>query len=93
MTPQKLKHIVKLSTVIITLVIILFAFIITYQVIKINVLSNRVAELDRQSASLSAQADNLQHGIELNQTSSYIEQQAREYYGLAQEGDQLYIQK
>ncbi len=93
MTPQKLKKVIKLSTVFITLLIILFAFIITYQVVKINVLSNKIEELDRKSASLSAQAENLQHGIDLNQTSSYIEQQAREEYGLSQDGDKLYIQK
>lgn len=91
MTPQKFKKVVKLSTILVTTFVLCMACIITYQCIKIGVLKARSRELDRLSASLTQQQNQLEAGIKLKETGSYLEQQAREEYGMAQKGDTIYI--
>ena len=93
MTPQKLKRTIRISTIIVTLFILCAIVIITYQVIKINTLNKQIAELDLRSASLTKQAEQLEHGIEVRKTAGFIDQEAREQYGLSKDGDIIYIQK
>ena len=93
MTAQKLKKIVRLSTVLVVVFVVFAVIMIGYQLIKINTLNKRLAELDRQSASLTQTQEQLERGIEIRQTSSYIEQTAREQYGLTADGDKIYIEQ
>lgn len=93
MTPQKLKKIVKISTILVTTFVLCMACIITYQCIKIGVLKARSRELDRVSASLTAQQQQLEAGIKRQETASFQEEQARAYYDLAAKGDKIYIAK
>ena len=93
MTPQKLKNIIRLSTFFIVTFVIFVTCVIAYQCIKIGSLNASLKALEQQSASLTVQQQQLEHGIEVKRTASYVEQEAREQYGLAQEGDIIYIQK
>lgn len=93
MTPQKLKSIVRLSTFFIVTFIIVVACVISYQFIKIANLNASLKALEQQSISLTNQQAQLEHGIEVKRTASYIEQEAREHYGLAQDGDTIYVEK
>lgn len=91
MTPEKLKRVVKTITTCVTLFLICLVCIITYQCIKIGTLNARIKELDNLSASLSQQEEQLVHGIEIKETGTYLEQQAREQYGMANKGDTIYL--
>ena len=93
MTAQKLKRVVRLSTTLIVVFVVFAIIMIGYQLIKINTLNKRIAELDRQSASLTQTQEQLERGIEIRQTSSYVEQTAREQYGMTADGDKIYIQR
>lgn len=93
MTAQKLKKIVRWSTIITVVFIVFACLMISYQLIKIGTLKRRLAELDRQSASLTATTEQLEYGIEVRQTSSYVEQTAREQYGLSADGEKIFIEK
>ena len=93
MTAQKLKKVVRISTTLVIVFIVFAVIMITYQLVKINTLNKRLAELDRQSASLTQTQEQLERGIEIRQTSSYVEQTAREQYNMSAEGDKIYIQQ
>ena len=93
MTPQKIKRIVKLTTVLVTAFIVIAAIILTYQLVKIGTLNKKLADLDRQSASLTVQTEQLERGIEIRQTGAYVEQTAREQYGLSKDGETIFIQQ
>ena len=90
MTPEKLKRVIKLVTAIVTTVVAFLVCFITYTSIKIGVLNKRLDELNQLSASLSQQQTQLEQGIAIRETGSYVEQEAREEYGMAQEGDKIY---
>lgn len=90
MNQQKLKKTVKLATTLITTVIILLVCVITFTSIRIGVLKGRIKQLDELSASLTQQQTALENGIALRETNSYIEQEAREEYGMALPGDVIY---
>lgn len=93
MTTAKLKKIIKLTTICVTAFVAVMVCVITYQCIKIGTLNAKLKHLDSISQNLSQQQEQLQHGIDYSQTSSYLEQQAREEYGMAQQGDTIYVQK
>jgi len=93
MTAQKLKKIVRISTTLVIVFVVFAVIMITYQLVKISTLNKRLVELDRQSASLTQTQEQLERGIEIRQTSSYIEQTAREQFNLTAEGDKIYIQQ
>ena len=67
--------------------------LISYQCIKIGTLNAMVKELNELSASLTQQQAQLEAGIDIRQTGSYIEQEAREEYGMALPGDKIYIEE
>ena len=89
---QKLKRKIKLVTVLTTIVVALLVCIITFTTIKIGVLNSRIAELDAMSANLTKQQTQLENGIALRETGSYVEQEAREEYGMALPGDKIYVE-
>ena len=90
MNQQKLKRTIKLATMLITTVIIVLVCVISFTSIRIGVLKNRIKQLDELSASLTQQQTALENGIALRETNSYIEQEAREEYGMALPGDVIY---
>ena len=89
MTPQKLKRTIKLATVLTTIVVVLLVCVITFTTIRIGVLNKRIKELDELSASLTQ----LENGIAMRETGSYVEQEAREEYGMAMPGDKIYVEQ
>ncbi len=93
MTPSKLKRIVKAATVIVTMVVVFLVCFVCYSTIKIGVLNKRLDELNNLSANLTKQETQLKEGIAIRNTESYIEQEAREEYGMAMPGDKIYIEK
>lgn len=93
MTQQKLKKIVKAVTVLVTTVVVFLVCFVAYTTIKIGVLNNRLNELNSLSASLTQQQQQLEAGIKIKETGSYLEQEAREEYGMALPGDKIYIEK
>lgn len=93
MTPQKLKKTIKLATVLTTIVVVILVCVITFTTIKIGVLNRRIHELDEMSASLTQQQTQLENGIAIRETGSYVEQEAREEYGMALPGDKIYIEE
>lgn len=93
MTPQKLKRTIKLATVLTTIAVVVLVCIITFTTIKIGVLNKRIAELDALSASLTKQQTQLENGIAIRETGSYVEQEAREEYGMAMPGDKIYVEE
>ena len=93
MTPQKLQRRIKLITVLATLVVVVLVCVISFTSIKIGVLNKRIKELDQMSAYLTEQQTQLENGIAFRETGSYIEQEAREEYGMAMPGDKIYIEQ
>ena len=93
MTPQKLKKTIKLATVLTTIVVVILVCVITFTTIKIGVLNRRIHELDEMSANLTQQQTQLENGIAIRETGSYVEQEAREEYGMALPGDKIYIEE
>lgn len=93
MTPRKFKKVVKLTTILVTTFVMVMVCVLTYQCIKIGVLKARSRSLDQMSAALTAHQQQLENNIKLQETSSYLEQQAREEHGMAQPGDVIYIPK
>ncbi len=93
MTPQKLKRTIKLATVLTTIVVVILVCVITFTTIKIGVLNKRIRELDEMSATLTKQQTQLENGIAIRETGSYVEQEAREEYGMALPGDKIYIEE
>ena len=93
MTPQKLKRTIKLATVLTTIVVVLLVCVITFTTIRIGVLNKRIKELDELSASLTKQQVQLENGIAMRETGSYVEQEAREEYGMAMPGDKIYVEQ
>lgn len=90
---QKLKRKIKLITVLTTIVVAVLVGIISFTTIKIGVLNRRIKELDDMSASLTNQQTQLENGIALRETGSYVEQEAREEYGMAMPGDKIYVEQ
>lgn len=93
MTPQKLKRTIKLATVLTTIVVVILVCVITFTTIKIGVLNKRIRELDEMSATLTKKQTQLENGIAIRETGSYVEQEAREEYGMALPGDKIYIEE
>ncbi len=93
MTSQKLKRTVKLITILTTMVVAVLVCVITFTTIKIGILNNRIQELDRLSASLTQRQTQLENGISIRETGSYVEQEAREELGMAKPGDKIYTTK
>ena len=91
MTPQKFKRVVKLTTILVTTFVLCAVCIISYQCIKIGVLKAKSNKLDQMSIALTQQQKQLENNIKLQETGSYLEQQAREELGLAQPGDKIYV--
>lgn len=93
MTQQKLKRTVKIITVLTTIVVAVLVCVVTFTTIKIGVLNARIRELDQLSASLTNKQTQLENGISIRNTESYVEQEAREEYGMAKPGDKIYVTK
>ena len=93
MTPQKLQRTIKLATALATIIVVILVCIISFTSIKIGVLNKRIKDLDQLSASLTQQQVQLNNGITFRETESYIEQEAREEYGMAMPGDKIYVKK
>lgn len=93
MTSQKLKHTIKLITIFTTMFVAVLVCVITFTTIKIGVLNKRIKDLDSLSASLSQKQTQLENGISIKETGSYIEQEAREELGMAKPGDKIYTTK
>lgn len=93
MTPQALKRKIKLATILTTIAVVVLVCIVTFTTIKIGVLNKRIAELDAMSATLTKQQIQLENGISIRETGSYVEQEAREEYGMAMPGDKIYVEK
>ena len=93
MTPQTLKRKIKLATILTTIAVVVLVCVITFTTIKIGVLNKRIAELDAMSATLTKQQIQLENGISIRETGSYVEQEAREEYGMAMPGDKIYVEK
>ena len=93
MTPQTLKRKIKLATILTTIAVVVLVCIVTFTTIKIGVLNKRIAELDAMSATLTKQQIQLENGISIRETGSYVEQEAREEYGMAMPGDKIYVEK
>ncbi len=91
MTAQKLKKVVKISTVCVSIFVVLMVCIIAYQCIKIGTLQAKSRQLDKLSASLTSQQATLQDGISIRSTDGYLQQAAREQYGLVKDGETLYV--
>lgn len=91
MTTQKLKQVVRLSTIIVSVFVAVMVCIISYQCIKIGVLQRKSRNLDKMSANLSQQQAQLQKDIDIHSTDAYVQQTAREQYGMVKPGDTLYI--
>ena len=93
MTPQTLKRKIKLATILTTIAVVVLVCVVTFTTIKIGVLNKRIAELDAMSATLTKQQIQLENGISIRETGSYVEQEAREEYGMAMPGDKIYVEK
>lgn len=93
MTSQKLKRTVKLITILTTMVVAVLVCVIAFTTIKIGILNKRIQELDRLSASLTQRQTQLENGISIRETGSYVEQEAREELGMAKPGDKIYTTK
>jgi len=92
MTQTKLTQIVKLITVIATIVLFALVCVALYLGVKVNTLSSKSALLDTKISELSVTKANLEEGIEIRSTDAYVEQQARENLGMIKsEGEIIYV--
>lgn len=94
MTQAKLSSIVKIVTVFATILLLVLVCIVCYQYVRINSLSSKSASLDAKIAELSITQANLEEGIEIRSTDAYVEQQAREQFGMIKsDGEVVYVVK
>lgn len=94
MTKAKLTNIIKLVTVVASVLLLVLVCIIIYQYARLGSLSRKSAALDAQIEQNSVTEAELREGIARREDPSYIEQQARENLGMIEEeGETLYIIK
>lgn len=92
MTQARLTQVVKLVTVIATIVLFALVCVAIYLGAKVNSLSSKSTLLDTKISELSVTKANLEEGIEIRSTDAYVEQQARENLGMIKsEGEIIYI--
>ena len=92
MTQAKLTHLVKLVTVVATIVLFALVCLAVYLGVKVNSLSDKSNLLDVKISELSVTKASLEEGIETRSTDSYVEQQARENLGMIKtDGEKIYI--
>ena len=91
MVQAKLARMVKLATIMATLILIVLLGIVGYQYIKLNSLAKKESALDTKISQLSVTKTRLENGIEIRSTDAYVEQQARENLGMIKDDESVYI--
>lgn len=91
MTKAKLENIVRLVTVLATLVLVFVTVLAISLYVKASVLSSKNSSLDKQIEDLSITKSELEQGIGVRKSDAYIEQKARENLGMVKKGEAIYI--
>ena len=91
MTKAELTRVVKLVTVIATLLLFSIACLAVGLCIKESNFQSRITSLDLQLQDLSITEVSLTEGIEIRSTDAYVEQRAREDLGMIQDGEVVFI--
>lgn len=91
MTKTKLENIVRLVTVLATLVLVFVTVLAISLYVKASVLSSKNSSLDKQIEDLSITKTELEQGIDVRKSDAYIEQKARENLGMVKKGEAIYI--
>ncbi len=91
MTKARLEQIVKIVTVVATLVLVFVTVLSVSLYIKAGVLSSKSKSLDKEINKLSITRAEIEQGIELRNSDAYIEQRAREDLGMIKDDEMLYI--
>lgn len=91
MTKTKLEKIVKLVTVLATVVLVAVTVLAVALYAKAGVLANKNAKLDNQIKNLSITQSTLEKGVEKRNDEAYLEQQARENLGMIKDNETVYI--
>ena len=79
MTQEKLKRVVTAAAVAGTLVVVCLLAVILYQVIKIVVLNNKIADSEAEISRLEEQRGNSKSDLEYYLSDYYLEQEAHKY--------------
>lgn len=91
MTKTRLENIVRLVTILATLVLVFVTVLSVSLYIKAGVLSSKNKSLDKQIESLSITQANLEKQIDIRNDEAYLEQKARENLGMIKENETVYI--
>lgn len=91
MTKTRLENIVRLVTILATLVLVFVTVLSISLYIKAGVLSSKNQSLDKQIESLSITQANLEKQIDIRNDEAYLEQKARENLGMIKENETVYI--
>ena len=92
MTKAKLTQVVKVVTVLATILLFALICIAFYTRIKLSSLSSKNVKLDAKINELSVTKASLEEGIKDRSTDAYVEQQARENLGMIKsDGEVVYI--
>lgn len=91
MTKARLEQIVKIVTVVATLVLVFVTVLAVSLYVKAGVLSSKSKSLDKEINKLSITRAEIEQGIELRNSDAYIEQRAREDLGMIKDDEMLYI--
>lgn len=91
MTKAELTRIVKLVTVVATVLLFIVACLAVGLCIKESNFQNQISSLDLQLKDLSITEVSLTEGIEIRSTDAYVEQKAREDLGMIQSGEVIFV--
>lgn len=91
MTKARLERIVKIVTVLATLVLVFVTILAVSLYVKAGVLSSKSKSLDKEIDRLSITRAEIEQGIDLRNSDAYVEQRAREDLGMIKDNEMLYI--
>lgn len=91
MTKARLEQIVKIVTVLATLVLVFVTILAVSLYVKAGVLSSKSKSLDKEIDRLSITRAEIEQGIDLRNSDAYVEQRAREDLGMIKDNEMLYI--
>lgn len=82
----------KIETIIIISIMAFVAFAIAAicSIVAVGVSKQKIASYDRLIAQMSAEQTRLEQGIAINGTDAYLEEQAREHFGMIKDGEIIY---
>ncbi len=87
---EKQKRIAKLTTIVSVILIFIALVALIYNIIALTVDNGRKADLERQSAALQEQIDNLDDEIEYRNTKDFVERYARDRLNMKYPDEEIY---